>query len=145
MRLYPTVFLLLLTIGCARLPEMPKEMPKLTPCIVMVTLDGKPVEGVGVYFQPPVALNSDTVSWPSAGKTDAEGMTVMKTAAHYDGVVPGEYIVSLRKHAPEEFTADGMALPAKSLLPDRYAPGKSKEHVSVTTEKKEYVFELKSE
>ena len=127
--------------GCNRLPERPAGMPDLVPCTVCVTFGGQKLEGVGVVFEP-----KDTAAkpWPGGGKTDAEGRAVLKTAAYYNGIVPGEYIVQFQKYAEPEMGTDGMPLPAKPLVPLRYGPGRSKETVVVTPEQAEYVFELES-
>ncbi len=82
-------------------------------------------------------------SWPAGGQTDEQGQAVLKTAAHYDGVVPGNYIVSFQKNAEPELRPDGMPLPAKSLIPLKYQQQNSKETLTVTKDKAEYVFELK--
>ncbi len=138
------LILVLALVGCTRLPDAPEGMPTLTPCLATVHVDGKPMEGVSVLFRPNIAPGVDVPSWPAGGKTDTTGMTVMKTANYYAGVVPGDYVISFQKHAPEEFTADGMAKPTQSLLPEKYSSRLSKEMVTVTTEKKEYVFDLET-
>ena len=136
------VLLFVVLAGCTGLPDVPEGMPPLVPCTVTVRVDKEPTEGVGVHFQPQVAVNSDATSWPAGGKTDMSGRAVMKTAGHYKGVVPGEYVVSFQKHAPEEYSPDGMALPSQSLLPEKYALGRSAETVQVTKKQSEYVFDL---
>lgn len=131
----------LAAVGCQRLPERPVDMPDLVPCIVSVTFDDKKMEGVKIFLYP---KNTEADNWPAGGQTDAEGKAILKTAAYYRGVVPGEYVISFQKYAPEEMQPDGMALPAKSLIPLKYSTGKSKETVVVSRDKTEYVFTLES-
>ena len=130
--------LFLLTIGCQRLPDRPDGLPDLIPCTVVVSFGGDKMEGVSVVLQPKNAANN----WTAGGQTDANGKAVIKTAAYYKGVVPGEYTISFKKFAPEELSLDGMALPAQTLIPLEYSTGKSKETITVSNEKSEYVFTL---
>ena len=124
---------LLSFIGCQRLPQRPEGMPELVPCTVVVTFGGEKMDEVGILFQP---KNRDENNWAAGGQTDAEGKAVMKTAAYYEGVVPGEYTISFQKSVPE-----GMG-PGKPLIPIKYFPAKSKETITVTREQAEYVFTL---
>ena len=126
-------------VGCQRLPERPEGMPELVPCTILVTFGNEKMEGVSIIFQP---KNKEENIWSAGGQTDAEGKAVMKTAAYYDGVVPGEYKISFQKHAPEEQGRSGMPLPAKPLIPTKYSPAHSKETISVSKEQTEYVFAL---
>ena len=120
-------------IGCQRLPERPEGMPELVPCTVVVTFGGEKMEGVGILLQP---KNKDENNWSAGGQTDSEGKAVMKTAAYYQGVVPGEYIISFQKSRPE-----GMG-PGVPLIPVKYFPTKSKETITVSKSQTEYVFTL---
>ena len=121
-------------IGCQRLPERPEGMPELVPCTVVVTFGGEKMEGVGILLQP---KNKDENNWSAGGQTDAEGKSVMKTAAYYQGVVPGEYTVSFQKRSiPEDMG------PGKPLIPLKYSPTQSKETIAVTKGQNEYVFTL---
>ncbi|GHT23756.1 hypothetical protein FACS189419_08130 [Planctomycetales bacterium] len=114
-------------------------MPKLTPCTVVVSFGSEKLEGVGVLLRP---KDMKANKWAAGGKTNADGKTELKTAAHYLGVVPGEYVIAFQKYAPDEFTPDGMGSKAKLLTPKKYAPGQSKETITVTESQKEYIFEL---
>ncbi|MCL2624650.1 MAG: hypothetical protein FWD31_13395 [Planctomycetaceae bacterium] len=131
-------------IGCQRLPDRPEGMPELTPCIIEVTFGGERQPDVGVLLKPNSAGNNDSSAWPAGGKTDAEGKAVMMTATHYRGVVPGEYVISFEKYAPEELRSDGMPLPAKSLLPLKYSQRQSTETVTVTNAQGVYSFVLEA-
>ena len=121
-------------IGCQRLPERPEGMPELVPCTVVVTFGGEKMEGVGILLQP---ANKQENNWPAGGQTDAEGKAVMKTAAYYQGVVPGEYTISFQKRSvPEDMG------PGKPLIPLKYFPTQSQETIAVSKSQKEYVFTL---
>jgi hypothetical protein len=127
------VFFLYL-IGCQRLPERPEGMPELVPCTVTVTFGGEKIAGVGIILHP---KNKEESNWAAGGQTDAGGKAVMKTAAYYQGVVPGEYTISFQKReVPEDMG------PGKPLIPLKYSPTDSKETIAVSKSQKEYVFAL---
>ncbi|GIW98513.1 MAG: hypothetical protein KatS3mg111_1846 [Pirellulaceae bacterium] len=77
-------------VGCGEsIPETAKVTGK-------VTLDGKPVEGAVVTFQP------DGEGKPATGKTDANGQYTLMTAFQtktVEGVVPGTYKISVSKYS----------------------------------------------
>ncbi len=140
MKYTPTILLLCLYFcGCTRLPEKPDGMPELTPCRIVVSFGGEKLAGVSVLLQP---LDPKMKSWPAGGQTDEQGRAVLKTAAYYEGVVPGDYIVSFQKNAEPELRPDDMPLPAKSLVPLKYQRHNSEETLTVTKDKTEYVFDL---
>ena len=128
--------------GCSQLPDRPEGMPELTPCTIEVTFGGECLADVGVLLKPKGAVNNSLSTWPAGGKTDVHGKAVMVTAAYYMGVVPGEYVVSFEKYAPEEMRRDGMPLPAKPLVPLKYSQKQSQETVVVTKFQTVYVFGL---
>jgi len=130
--------------ACTRLPDRPEGMPDLTPCTIEVTFGGERLPDVGVLLKPKDAANDSPSAWPAGGKTDSQGKAIMKTAAHYTGVVPGEYVVSFEKYAPEEMRRDGMPLPAQTLVPLKYSSRQSKETVTVTKSQTVYTFDLET-
>ena len=140
--IFMTIPGMLFVIGCQHLPDRPEGMPELTPCTMEVTFGGEQLSDVGVLLKPKDAGNATSISWAAGGKTDHEGRAVMITAAHYRGVVPGEYVVSFEKYAPEEMRGDGMPLPAKPLVPLKYSQKQSKETVTVTKSQNVYTFDL---
>jgi hypothetical protein len=127
----------LLSSACRPQPRPPKEMPPLTPCIVIVTFGGEKIEHVGVRLRPKETGNR----WGAGGLTDAEGKAVLKTAGPFEGVVPGEYIISFGKKVSPP-AAEHMTSPRISLIPAKYDANHSKETITITAEQKEYVFEL---
>jgi len=141
------IFVLVISVtfccgSCRRLPDRPEGMPELTPCTIEVTFGGERLADVGVLLAPKNTGNGTPTVWPAGGKTDVNGKAVMKTAAHYTGVVPGEYVVSFEKYAPEDMRRDGMPLPAKPLVPLKYSQKQSKEIVTVVKTQAVYNFEL---
>jgi hypothetical protein len=92
------------------------------------------MEGVGVRLIPE---DKQVNKWSAGGKTNSEGKATMITSSVFNGVVPGNYIVSFKKSGkPVEMNEP------PSLIPKKYMPGQSKETITVIKEQKEYVFEL---
>ncbi|MDR0335770.1 MAG: hypothetical protein LBI18_01630 [Planctomycetaceae bacterium] len=123
-----------LAVGCHRKPTRPADLPELTPCTISVTFGGEVIEGVGIILIPE---DTQINKWRAGGKTDNEGRATMITSSVFDGVVPGNYVVSFKKLDKPV----GMQEPP-SLIPKKYLPNQSKETITVTKEQKEYVFEL---
>jgi hypothetical protein len=74
--------------------------PDLVPIEGAVTLDGKPLEGAIVSFQPVAdaeANEKTTYRRPSNGLTDAQGKFTLGTYADGDGIPEGEYLVGIYK------------------------------------------------
>jgi hypothetical protein len=113
-------------------------MPATTPCTLTVTFGGEKIEGVGVSLKP----KDQSQPWYANGKTDQSGKVVLKTQGYYVGVVPGEYGVSFQKNGLAELNDQGMPTRTPSLIPLKYTAGQSKETITVTKERSEYVFEL---
>jgi hypothetical protein len=121
-------------ISCSRRVKRPADLPALTPCVVSVTFGGEIMEGVGVYLTP----EDKTINkWSAGGITNNEGKATMITSSVFNGVVPSKYIISFRKVGKSV----NMNAPP-SLIPKKYMSGQSKETITVTTEQKEYAFEL---
>ena len=70
----------------------PSHIPDLVPYSVKVTHKGGPVESAKVMLAPKAGTFS------AAGETDANGIAILKTDGLYNGVVPGEYMVSVSKY-----------------------------------------------
>ena len=102
------LFALALT-GCG--PDVPADFPPLHPTQVTVTLDGQPLSDATVSFSP-----ADGGRWLATGNTDAAGQCRMRTLAEYEGVVAGDYRVSVRK-----FTEAGMP-PELAAIEDTHSP-----------------------
>ncbi len=63
----------------------------------VITVDGQPMEGVMVVFNPDAEGGR-----AASGRTDAEGKYVLTTVENGDGALPGTYKVSVSKHENEE-------------------------------------------
>jgi hypothetical protein len=139
MRLSRIVLLLLLVsilfFGCRRTVPKPDDLPPLTPCTVSVTFGGEKIENVGVLLRSKMPDNR----WGAGGRTDTEGKTILKTAGAFEGVVSGEYIISFTKRVTHSDNPMGGEY---SVIPEKYAAGKSQETITVTEGQSVYVFEL---
>lgn len=102
-----------------------------------VTLDGKPLKGASVTFQPVKKGR------PSSGITDEEGNYVLKYTADQEGAEIGEHIVriSLEETEKDEFGEEvslGETVPAKfnveSELKREVKPGDNKFDFKLSTE-----------
>ncbi|MDR1270847.1 MAG: hypothetical protein LBK82_15135 [Planctomycetaceae bacterium] len=82
-----TLFFVLLLCGCGT------KLP-IVPVSGTVTLDGKPLEGFQVFFQPVHEKTSETML-TSSGLTDARGKFLLKTVEENprNGASVGEYRV----------------------------------------------------
>ena len=81
------IFLCTLLAGCS-------SESNLATVTGRVTLDGKPLEGVIVEFQP---LSDD--GSPSAGQTDEDGHYKLMYTFKTRGATPGEHLVTIRTAA----------------------------------------------
>lgn len=96
-----------LSAGC-------QDGPKLVEVEGVVTLDGEPLEGATVMFQP-------TEGRPSAGTTDIEGHYALTYTSEKRGALVGEHAVSITTvtaasdDAPRRFVKD--------RVPPRYNTG----------------------
>ena len=94
MRFYLILAVCLLPLSGCGGKALPEGMPKLTPTILTVTLDGAPLEDAIVGLIP---LDSANGRWNAGGVTDKSGKAKIRTLAEYDGVVPGKYKVTVTK------------------------------------------------
>ncbi|GAB5404392.1 MAG: hypothetical protein Aurels2KO_26230 [Aureliella sp.] len=61
-----------------------------------ITVDGTPMEGVMVVFNPEDGTRA------ASGRTDAEGKYSLTTEINGDGALPGKYKISVTKHLAAE-------------------------------------------
>jgi hypothetical protein len=85
-----------------------------------VTLDGKPVPGAVVNFQP--QAREDRSPGPgSTGRCDAEGRFQLSTIRDEPGAVVGIHNVRIFSYSPESpAVSDTDTEPRKEIIPDRY-------------------------
>jgi hypothetical protein len=92
----------------------------LAPVSGIVTLDGQPVSGVRVTFQP----SGRDVENPGPGSSafsDASGRYELKTVRDEPGAVPGQHTVRILNPEPEKAGSnDGAGPPRKEIIPRRY-------------------------
>jgi hypothetical protein len=88
----------------------------LAPVSGVVTLDGKPVPGSSVSFQP---QGTSTNPGPgSVGKCDESGRYELETIRREPGAVPGPHAV--RIYSPKKAVVGESAPPEKELFPPKY-------------------------
>jgi hypothetical protein len=93
----------------------------LAPVAGIVTLDGKPVLGAVVNFQPQAAGESRSPGPGSNGRCDAEGRFELSTIRDEPGAVKGVHTVRIYSYSPESPPAsDGGTETSKEIIPDRY-------------------------
>jgi hypothetical protein len=79
-----------------------------------VTLNGQPLEGASVEFQP----LADGAA-PSAGKTDAQGRYELMYTFDVPGAVTGQHVISVRT-AGTCFDCEGKERERKERVPAKY-------------------------
>ncbi|MGN6134450.1 MAG: carboxypeptidase-like regulatory domain-containing protein [Aureliella sp.] len=159
----PLLAVCVLALGCSAGQD--PNRPPTYPVRGTVTLNGKPVEGAVVTFQPMEGKGS------AVGSTDANGVYTLSTFNPSDGALAGQYKVSIAKYeggvsptssstnAPGQLGPPGLpddyAPPAltgnvsrptgpKNLLPAKYAnPDSSALRATVDTGKNEINFDMK--
>ena len=101
-RLSCTFGLLAVFFSCCG-PAIPVGFPKTTPCTVVVTDHGQPLEGVSVMISMEPPMNSLSI----AAKTDDAGKAVLRTfqGSHSaPGIPVGNVVMTLVKRAVVEET-----------------------------------------
>lgn len=79
--------------GCNSGPELPSDLPKLTPCSLSITQDGKPLGGASVTL---ISIG-ESQSWYPGGITDEAGQVELYTNGRYKGVPAGKYKILVNK------------------------------------------------
>ena len=83
-----------------------------------VTLDGEPLSGATVSFVP--AEGSDKLGTP-VGLTDESGIFYLTTREQFDGAVPGEYRVCIKKYSMPERQSTSLETPHDRESANAYA------------------------
>jgi hypothetical protein len=108
---------------CALLAGCDSTDYTLAPISGVVTLDGSPIPGALVNFQP-VAKDGTTPGPGSTGRCDEAGRYVLKTIRDEPGAVIGTHRVRIYSFSPESpVSQDGDAGLPKEQFPDRYNYG----------------------
>jgi len=106
----------LLAAGCGK-----KTSYKLAPVSGVVTLDGKPVPGLCVSFQPVAGKAGPDVGPSSIGFTGPDGRyTLQAIQTRQPGAVVGKHNVLLSTVSQEDPDSDLTQPPPKELLPPQY-------------------------
>ena len=131
-------FLILLSFvwGCSE--KLPDGIPPLHPCRIVITQDGKPLEGASLQL-----YSTGGSKWHSSGTTDSSGAADIVTQGQYRGVPEGTYKITVQKEevislaTPEELAAIEKA---KAENPQWFdAPRIKQEHWQLV--EKEYTLE----
>ncbi len=105
---------MMLVMGCESKPY------SLVPVAGIVTLDGKPVPGAVVNFQPQ-GTDGKSPGPGSTGRCDAEGRFALNTIRDEPGAVVATHNVRIYSYSPESPVAsDTDSGPRKEIIPDRY-------------------------
>jgi glycine/D-amino acid oxidase-like deaminating enzyme len=100
--------------------------PRIAPVSGVVTLNGKPLAGAIVSFQPIKEDKGPGKALPtSSGTTDENGAYTLKTTTDQEGALVGRHTVSIIRINPQAVNRDtrhvtGTGLPPPDSLPDRY-------------------------
>ncbi len=106
-RPFTLILLCLLTVGCGSGDGLATVKGE-------VTLNGQPLEGATVEFQPTEAGGS-----PSSGRTGADGRYELMYTFNTPGAMPGEHVVSIST-AETYFDDEGNELERAERVPLRY-------------------------
>lgn len=133
---------LAMVAGCGGGGEVDDDRPERTPVSGTVTLDGAPVEGAVITFHTESATGRG-----ANGRSDSSGAFKMGTFEATDGVLPGNYQVTVTKMAaasagsqvseddPNYDPNAGVDAKPKNELPAKYAdPQQSALTITVGTE-----------
>ena len=90
------VVALLLQMGCSKDPNRPVDLPKLYSVSIVVTQEGKPLEGATVTLISKTPAKYGTCS----AETNTSGIAVLRTYG-YKGTPAGEYTVTIEKRGVE--------------------------------------------
>ncbi|RMG00676.1 MAG: carboxypeptidase regulatory-like domain-containing protein [Planctomycetota bacterium] len=104
--------LVLTAVGTLFLAGCGKKGPQLTPVEGVVTLDGQPLEGAMVLFEPQEGGR------PATGLTDAQGHFTLKTLEPGDGAQVGVNAVAVTK---EKENPNAPPVEEGEIVPIEYA------------------------
>ena len=108
----PVAFLFL-SVGC-------ESRYELAPVSGTVTLDGRPVAGAQVSFEPQASGENAFAGPGSYGTTDKEGRYRLETIDGREGAVVGKHYVFISTLRLEEDEEDNPVEAAPESIPDHY-------------------------
>jgi hypothetical protein len=123
--------------------------PKLVPVTGLVKLDGKPVEGVRVYFWPVDMSAKSFQSRMAIGFTGPDGRYALR-GTNGDGIAAGDYKVTFARPMARGKTTAAANLKAEetgakeTLKPEYTDQDKTKQTATVSETSHDFVFELSS-
>lgn len=129
---------LVLAGGCSRARR--PELPQTFPVSGKVLLDGKPLAGATVMFNPEGGSGHGSIAL-----TDAQGVYKLMTFVPGDGVVPGNYKVAITKIELGTSSSDSPAAVApdpKNILPAKYADDTTSELRATVEAKPDNAFDF---
>lgn len=93
----------------------------IVPVSGRITLDGEPLAGGVVNFQPRATANSDTAGPGSSARIADDGSFSLTTVRDGPGAVVGVHRVKIYSYSPESpIASDSDAGPSKERVPDWY-------------------------
>lgn len=108
------------------------EIPPLAPVQGVVTLDGEPISGATVIFEPQFEAHQ------AVGATDTEGKFNLMYHEGVSGAALGNYKVRIFHYGEDE------ELPTEGLIPEKYG-AQSELTADVKEGDNDFTFELKGE
>ena len=123
---------LALLMGCS---GNPADYPDTSPVTGTVLMDGEPLEGAQLRFDPGGGVR------PSSGVTDASGQYAMQYSGTVDGAVPGSHRVEITKRVADPNDPDAGPV---NLVPKIYSGEESELTAEVKGGKNTIDFELTS-
>ncbi|QDU35839.1 hypothetical protein Mal4_01210 [Maioricimonas rarisocia] len=123
------MLLSLAAVGCSGSSgdQWTEGRPETVPVTGVVTLNGEPLEGATVAFEPQGGEHA------AYGRTDEEGRFVLTTFEDGDGAVAGGYVVSVRKSevvtTPNPQDPNGPPLKSEQIdyVPEKYTRSRTSE------------------
>ncbi len=114
--------------GCVG-EKTPPDMPKLQPTTVTIKQEGAPVADANVQLVKKDDLN---YKWLAGGRTDANGVCVVKTMGKYNGAPEGDFQVVVYKTVRSESET-------RKNVPEPQNPAEAAEWIKkVAEEEKEF-------
>jgi len=113
-----------LLLGCALVLALGCAGKKVVPVSGTVKMNGKPLAGATVNFQPIATQGSPDAGVGSTGKTDAEGHYTLETSTGLKGAVVGKHRVMISVLSQKVGDSDERpprgGWPIENKVPDRY-------------------------